>query len=284
MEQNEIVGVVGTGTMGSGIAQVVALAKKKVVAVDVTPESLERAKASVSQSLGRMVKKSALTEDEAQAALARIEFTTDYSELSRADVLIEAATEMLELKRSIIRKLGELAKETAIIATNTSSISVTLLSQEVRKANCFVGIHFFNPVPLMPLVEVVRGVGTDELSCTRAMKFVEELGKTPILVKNSPGFVVNRLLIPMINEAFFVLGEGIASADEIDQGMKLGANHPIGPLALADMIGLDVCLAVMEVLSKDIGDSKYRAAPMLRELVAGGRLGRKTSAGVYSYK
>lgn len=283
MADNELVGIVGTGTMGSGIAQVAALSGKRVVAVDVQPQSLERAKASISDSLARMVKKGVVTDNDVKAAISRIHFSTDYADFSGADFLIEAATEAIELKRSILRKLAELASPEAIIATNTSSLSVTLLATDVPDPARFIGIHFFNPVPLMPLVEVVRGVATADATSARASNFVKDLGKTPIVVRNSPGFVVNRLLIPMINEAFFLLGEGVASAEEIDQGMKLGANHPIGPLALADMIGLDVCVAVMDVLLKDFGDGKYRAAPALRELVAAGRLGKKARRGVYAY-
>lgn len=284
MADNELVGIVGTGTMGSGIAQVAALNGKRVIAVDVQPQSLDRAKASISDSLARMVKKGSVLDDDAKAALGRIQFSTDYADFAGASMLIEAATEALELKRSILRKLAELAGPDAILATNTSSLSVTLLAADVPDPARFIGIHFFNPVPIMPLVEVVRGVATNDATSARAASFVQDLGKTPIVVRNSPGFVVNRLLIPMINEAFFLLGERIASAEEIDQGMKLGANHPIGPLALGDMIGLDVCLAVMDVLQKDFGDSKYRAAPALRELVAAGRLGKKTRRGVYSYE
>jgi 3-hydroxybutyryl-CoA dehydrogenase len=284
MANNELVGIVGTGTMGSGIAQVAALNRKRVIAVDVQPQSLERAKASITDSLSRMVKKGAVSDSDAKDAIGRIQFSTDYADLAGADLLIEAATEAFELKRSILRKLAEIAGPESIIATNTSSLSVTLLAADVPDATRFIGIHFFNPVPLMPLVEVVRGVATNDATSARAATFVVELGKTPIVVRNSPGFVVNRLLIPMINEAFFLLGEAVASAEEIDQGMKLGANHPIGPLALADLIGLDVCLAVMDVLLKDFGDGKYRAAPSLRELVAAGRLGKKARRGVYSYE
>ncbi|MFL9966907.1 3-hydroxyacyl-CoA dehydrogenase NAD-binding domain-containing protein [Paraburkholderia sediminicola] len=284
MANNELVGIVGTGTMGSGIAQVAALNRKRVIAVDVQPQSLERAKASITDSLSRMVKKGAVSDSDAKDAIGRIQFSTDYADLAGADLLIEAATEAFELKRSILRKLAEIAGPESIIATNTSSLSVTLLAADVPDPTRFIGIHFFNPVPLMPLVEVVRGVATNDATSARAASFVGERGKTPIVVRNSPGFVVNRLLIPMINEAFFLLGEGVASAEEIDQGMKLGANHPIGPLALADLIGLDVCLAVMDVLLKDFGDGKYRAAPALRELVAAGRLGKKARRGVYLYE
>lgn len=283
MAGNTFVGIVGTGTMGSGIAQVAALNGMRVIAVDVQPQSLERAKTSIADSLARLVKKGTVSESDATGALARIRFSTDYEDLTGADLLIEAATEAFELKRSILRTLAEIAGPSSIIATNTSSLSVTLLAADVPDPSRFIGIHFFNPVPLMPLVEVVRGVATSDATSGRATGFVQDLGKTPIVVRNSPGFVVNRLLIPMVNEAFFLLGEGIASAEEIDQGMKLGANHPIGPLALADMIGLDVCLAVMDVLLKDFGDGKYRAAPALRELVAAGRLGKKTKQGVFAY-
>lgn len=284
MESKEIVGIVGTGTMGSGIAQVVALSGRKVIAVDIATASLERAKSTIEQSLGRMVKKGSITQDDADGAARRISFSTDYETLRRSDILIEAATEALELKRAILRKLSEVASDEALIATNTSSLSVTALANEVSHPEKFVGLHFFNPVPLMPLVEVVRGLATSESTSERAAEFARNVGKTPVVVKNAPGFVVNRILVPMMNEAFFLLGEGIASAEEIDVAMKLGANHPIGPLALADMVGLDVLLMVVGILQEDTGDSKYRAAPLLRELVAAGRLGRKSGQGVYRYE
>ena len=283
MDSNEIVGIVGTGAMGSGIAQVAAISGRKVVAIDVASASLERAIVAVEQSLSRLVKKSSISRDEATAAMARISFSTEYEALADAAILIEAATETLDTKRMILRKLSDIGGEDALIATNTSSLSVTTLANEVRHPENFVGIHFFNPVPVMPLVEIVRGLATSDATSNRASAFARNVGKTPVVVKNAPGFVVNRILVPMMNEAFFVLGEGVASAEDIDAAMMLGANHPIGPLALADMVGLDVLLLVVGVLQEDTGDSKYRAAPLLRELVAAGRLGRKSGQGVFKY-
>ncbi|GJH27006.1 3-hydroxyacyl-CoA dehydrogenase NAD-binding domain-containing protein [Caballeronia novacaledonica] len=280
---SNIVGIVGTGAMGSGIAQVAAISGRNVVAVDVSASALEKAQATIRQSLSRMVKKESISQEDADSAFSRISFSTKYEALSPADVIIEAATETLDLKRKILRDISRVAAEGTLIATNTSSLSVTALANEVQHPESFVGIHFFNPVPMMPLVEVVRGLATSDDASERASAFAQELGKTPVVVKNAPGFVVNRILVPMMNEAFFVLGEGIASAEEIDVGMKLGANHPIGPLALADMVGLDVLLLVVNILQTDTGDSKYRAAPLLREMVAAGQLGRKTGQGVYKY-
>jgi 3-hydroxybutyryl-CoA dehydrogenase len=219
----------------------------------------------------------------ASATLARIDTSTEYKRLAEVDLVIEAATEQVELKRTILKQIEAVAKQHAIIATNTSSISVTSLAADLGDPSRCVGMHFFNPVPLMPLVEIIRGVQTSTETVDAIHELSHRLGKSPIGVKNSPGFVVNRILVPMINEAFFVLAEGIATAEEVDEGMRLGANHPIGPLALADLVGLDVCLAVLEVLAKDLGDQKYRASPLLRELVAAGRLGRKTRHGVYRY-
>ncbi|GLC97746.1 3-hydroxybutyryl-CoA dehydrogenase [Cupriavidus sp. TA19] len=283
MEACEFVGIVGTGTMGSGIAQAAALADFRVIAIDVMNASIDKAKAEIEKSLGRLVNKGTITSEAAEAATTRIAFSTDYNDLVNADVVVEAATEAAELKRTILRRISAIAKPSALIATNTSSLSVTSLASEIGAPKQFVGIHFFNPVAVMPLVEIVKGVETADSTCDRALALSKALGKTPILVKNSAGFVVNRLLIPMINEAFFLLGENVASALEIDQGMRLGANHPMGRLSLADLIGLDVCLAIMQVLATDTGDSKYRAAPLMRELVASGRLGRKAGRGVFSY-
>ena len=277
------VGVVGAGTMGNGIAQAMAVVGIDVVMVDVTQAALDKGVATLRSSLERLVSKGKVEAGVRDAALARIATSTDYAQLAGAEIVIEAATERVETKIEILRRIASVVGSEAIIASNTSSISISSLAATIENPQRFVGMHFFNPVPLMPLVEVIRGLQTSEKTVADVVALTERLGKAPIKVKNAPGFVVNRILVPMINEAFFVLAEGIATAEEIDQGMQLGANHPIGPLALADLVGLDVCLSVMDVFLKDFGDSKYRACPLLRELVAAGRLGRKTGHGVYAY-
>ncbi len=277
------VGVVGAGTMGNGIAQAMAVVGIDVVMVDVTQAALDKGVATLRSSLERLVSKGKVEAGVRDAALARIATSTDYAQLAGAEIVIEAATERVETKIEILRRIASVVGSEAIIASNTSSISISSLAATIENPQRFVGMHFFNPVPLMPLVEVIRGLQTSEKTVADVVALTERLGKAPIKVKNAPGFVVNRILVPMINEAFFVLAEGIATAEEIDQGMQLGANHPIGPLALADLVGLDVCLSVMDVFLKDFGDSKYRACPLLRELVAAGRLGRKSGHGVFSY-
>jgi 3-hydroxybutyryl-CoA dehydrogenase len=275
--------VIGAGTMGNGIAQVAAVAELDIVMIDVNEDALAKGVSKLTSSLGRLVEKDKLDAATRDAALARIRTSTEYQDLASADIVIEAATENIDLKTRILKQVESVARTDAFIASNTSSISITALAAALADPSRFVGMHFFNPVPLMPLVEVIRGVQTSAQAADAVRALTERIGKTPVSVKNSPGFFVNRILVPMINEAFFVLAEGIASAEEIDTGMKLGANHPIGSLALADLVGLDVCLSVMDVYLKDFGDSKYRACPLLRELVAAGRLGRKTHWGVYRY-
>lgn len=279
----ESVGIVGAGTMGNGIAQAVAVAGLRAVMIDVTDAALAKGVAALTHSLERLVSKGKLEAGVRDAALTRVETSTDYARLASVDLVIEAATENAELKTRILKQIEAAAKPDAIIASNTSSISITTLAATLADPSRFIGMHFFNPVPMMPLVEVIRGLQTRAQVADDVHELARRLEKTPIDVKNAPGFVVNRILVPMINEAFFVLAEGTASAEEIDEGMKLGANHPIGPLALADLIGLDVCLSVMDVFLRDFGDSKYRACPLLREMVAAGRLGRKTGRGVYQY-
>ena len=277
------VGVIGAGTMGNGIAQACAVVGVPVVMIDINDAALQRGLATVGGSLDRLVKKDKLSAAARQAALDLISVGTDYALLADCQLVIEAATENEALKFDILKKLDALLPAETLLASNTSSISITRLAAVTQRADRFIGMHFFNPVPMMALVEVIRGLQTSDATHDAVFAMAQQLGKTPITVKNAPGFVVNRILIPMINEAFFVLQEGLASAEDIDAGMKLGTNQPIGPLALADMIGLDVCLAVMNVYVDEYADSKYRPCPLLKEMVAAGWLGRKTGRGVYRY-
>jgi len=277
------IGVIGAGTMGNGIAQVCAQAGLQVRMVDIADAAVQRGLSTVSKSLDRLVAKDKISAAEKDAIVGRIAGGTDYAALKDCDLVIEAATENLGLKLKILKQLDELLGEKVVIATNTSSISITQLAAVVRNPGRFIGMHFFNPVPLMGLVELIRGLQTEDATHDLSHAFVRHIGKTPVTVRNSPGFVVNRILCPMINEAIFVLQEGLASAEDIDAGMRLGCNHPIGPLALADMVGLDTMLAVMEVFYEGFNDPKYRPAPLLKEMVAAGRLGRKNGRGFYSY-
>jgi len=283
MDTVKTVGVIGAGTMGNGIAQACAISGVDALMVDVSDAALDKGRAAIAGSLERLVKKDKLASPDRDAALARVRTTTRYEELSGVDLVIEAATENPAIKIEILRKIDAIAKPGAIIASNTSSISITQLAAVTARADRFLGMHFFNPVPMMALVELIRGLQTSDATVAAADALARKLGKTPIVVKNSPGFVVNRILCPMLNEAVFALQEGLASAEAIDEGMKLGCNHPIGPLALCDMIGLDVLLAVMNVFYADFNDPKYRPAPLLREMVAAGWLGRKTGRGFYAY-
>ncbi|MGF6979605.1 3-hydroxybutyryl-CoA dehydrogenase [Paraburkholderia sp. JPY465] len=279
----ETISVIGAGAMGSGIAQVAAVAGLDVVVIDVTEAALEKGLAAIKAGLERLVSNAKLDHAAREAALARIQISTDYERLANSDLVIEAVTENVEIKLGILKRIESVANGKAVIATNTSSISITTLAASLADPTRLVGMHFFNPVPTMQLVEIICGLQSSAAAAEAVVDLTRRLGKTAVRVKNSPGFAVNRILVPMINEAFFVLAEGVATAEEIDAGMRLGANHPIGPLALADLVGLDVCLSVMDVLHSDIGDPKYRACPLLRELVRAGRLGRKTGRGVFQY-
>lgn len=277
------VGIIGAGTMGSGIAQACAAAGIGVVLQDIDEAATGRGMQAIAASLDRLVKKGSLDEAGKAATIGRVRATTRAEELAACELVVEAATENEALKEKILRNVESIAKPGAIIATNTSSISITKLAAALKQPERFVGMHFFNPVPVMALVEIIRGLRTSDETVQAVTGLAQRLGKTPIGVKNSAGFVVNRILCPMINEAIFALQEGLASAEEIDAGMKLGCNHPIGPLALCDLIGLDVELAVMEVLYGSFNDPKYRPAPLLREMVDAGMLGRKSGRGFHRY-
>ncbi|HYG54303.1 MAG TPA: 3-hydroxybutyryl-CoA dehydrogenase [Burkholderiales bacterium] len=277
------IGVVGAGTMGNGISQAFACAGVDVVMTDVSHSQIERAQAAIAASLDRLVKKEKMSAGDKSAALARIRTATGVSAVKDCEVVIEAATENLPLKLRLFAELDVAASRAKVLASNTSSISITRLAAATQKPERVIGMHFFNPVPVMALVELIRGLQTTDETYAVAEAAAKKVGKTPVQVKNSPGFVVNRMLCPMINEAIFALAEGLASAEQIDAAMKLGANHPIGPLALCDLIGLDVELAVMQVLFEGFKDPKYRPAPLLVEMVEAGYLGRKTGRGFFRY-
>ena len=284
MTSLQTIGVIGAGTMGTGIAQVCALAGLPVVMVDVDETRIARGRDAVASGLDRLLKRAKLSAADRDAALGRLRGTTDYGALRDCDLVIEAATENEGLKIKILQQVNTLVRDDAILATNTSSISITNLAAATGRPERFVGLHFFNPVPMMALVEVVRGLRTDDATVEAACALAKRLGKTPVVVKDSPGFVVNRLLCPMLNEAVLAYAEGVAAARDIDEAMKLGCNHPVGPLALCDLIGLDVVLAIMEVLHRDLNDPKYQPAQLLKEMVASGYLGRKSGRGFYTYE
>nr|WP_314873584.1 3-hydroxybutyryl-CoA dehydrogenase [uncultured Pseudomonas sp.] len=279
----EQIAVIGAGTMGNGIAQVCAVAGYQVLLIDVSEAALERGMATLNKNLERQVSKGTLEADKANAATGRIRTSTDYADLREVQLFIEAATENLELKQRILQQAAANVSSECLIATNTSSLSVTQLAASIEHPERFIGVHFFNPVPMMALVEIIRGLQTNDSTYAQALVLTEKLGKSPITAGNRPGFVVNRILVPMINEAIFVRQEGLASAEDIDTGMRLGCNQPIGPLALADLIGLDTLLAIMEAFVDGYNDSKYRPAPLLREMVAAGYLGRKSGRGFFTY-
>ena len=277
------IAVIGAGAIGSGIAQVAAVAGLGVTLIEVSDAVVEKGLDRVRGNLQKLVAKGKMAQADKDAALGSIRGTTALEDVAPADVVIEAVTENYDVKLDLLQRVDALVRAETIIASSTSSISITKLAAAISRPDRFIGMHFFNPVPVMALVEIVRGLQTTDATHDMAEALALQLGKSPITVKSGPGFLVNRILLPMINEAFFVLAEGDANATEIDEGMKLGCNHPMGPLALADLIGLDVLLAVMQTIHDEFGDPKYRPCPLLREMVAAGYLGRKTRRGVYRY-
>ena len=277
------IAVVGSGTMGNGIAQVFAQRGHSVILRDLDQAILDRARKQMEKSLTRLLEKETISNADKASTLARIKLVTDLEETAAADFVIEAVVEDVDAKMQLFHELDEICKRDTILASNTSSISITRLGSATNRPEKVIGMHFMNPVPVMPLVEVIRGQATTDQTLRTVVQLARQLGKTPVEVNDYPGFVSNRVLMPMINEAIFAVYEGVASPEAIDQVMKLGMNHPMGPLTLADFIGLDVCLAIMQVLQEGFGDPKYRPCPLLRRMVAAGWLGRKTGRGFFTY-
>ncbi len=278
------VGIVGAGTMGAGIAQIAAQSGFNVILRDISDEALERGINIIKKSLGRLVKKGKLTQENAEEIVGRIKTTKELKDLANVDYVIEAVFEKIEIKKELFGELDKLTRPEVILATNTSSLSITEIAASTSRPDKVVGMHFFNPVPVLPLVEIVQGLTTSDETVNTAYELAKKFGKTPIKTKDQPGFIVNRILVPYMNEAAWALMEGVASAEEIDEAMKLGANMPIGPLALIDLVGVDITLDVLEVLYREFGDPKFRPAPILRQMVRAGHLGRKTGKGFFTYE
>ncbi len=281
--QVKTLGVVGAGQMGNGIAQVVAASGLQVIMADIKDEFVARGIQTIDKNLGRAVSKGKMSEDEKTAVLGRIKGTTDLGDFRNVDFAVEAATEQLDIKKQIIATLDEVVPAGKVLATNTSSISITKLASVTKRPEKFIGMHFMNPVPVMKLVEVIKGLATDDETTELTVELTKNFGKVPVMANDFPGFIANRILMPMINEAIYALFEGVGTPEAIDEIMKLGMNHPMGPLALADLIGLDTCLAILQVLLDGFGDTKYRPCPLLRKYVDAGYLGRKTGRGFYDY-